>query len=97
MNYRFHSEADQELLEAVQFYESREPGLGGRFLDGVESTIDSILENPEQFGVLDGDIRVAQLRRFPYGILYSIESNEILIVAVMHLHRRPGYWIHRAR
>jgi toxin ParE1/3/4 len=97
MKHRFHPEADRELIDAARFYESSQRGLGSDFLDELEAKLNSVVENPEQFGVLEGDVRVAPLRRFPYGILFSIEPDEILIVAVMHLHRRPGYWIHRVR
>jgi toxin ParE1/3/4 len=97
MKHRFHPAADQELIDASQFYESRLAGLGGEFLDELETSITSILENPHQFEVHTGEIRIAQTRRFPYGLLFTVEPDEILIVAVMHLHRRPGYWKRRVR
>ncbi|NQV24102.1 MAG: type II toxin-antitoxin system RelE/ParE family toxin [Rhodopirellula sp.] len=97
MNHRFHPATDQELIDASQFYESRLPGLGGEFLDEIEASLESVLKSPSQFEVLDGDVRIARTQRFPYGLLFVIEPDEILIVAVMHLHRRPGYWEHRVR
>jgi len=44
---------------------------------------------------LEDDIRRCLTNRFPYGVLYSIEANEIFILAVMHMHRDPDYWKHR--
>jgi hypothetical protein len=97
MKHRFHPAADQELIDASQFYEARLPGLGGDFLDELEASIESMLENPLQFEVFDGEVRITQTRRFPYALLFITEPDEILIVAVMHLHRRPGYWKRRVR
>ncbi|MCI0365313.1 MAG: addiction module protein, partial [Phycisphaerales bacterium] len=59
----------------------------------------SILERPRFHSISSARIaaghqraRRRQLRRFPYGIVYSVRSDHILVVALMHLHRRPGYW-----
>lgn len=82
-------------MDAVQFYESRQCGSGGEFLNEIEGSIESILRNPKQHGVLEGDVRIARTRRFPYGLLFTIEPDGILVVAVMHLHRNPGYWKQR--
>lgn len=54
-----------------------------------------IVENPEQWKPLDKDVRRYLTRVFPYAILYTIEPDYILITAVMHCHREPGYWKHR--
>ena len=47
--------------------------------------------------MLDGDIRRALVKQFPYGVIYSEEQQEILIIAVMHLHRKPEYWRNRTK
>ena len=92
---RFHQEAEEELDAAVAYYESCENGLGLDFADEVQATIEHILCFPNAWPVLVEDVRRCQTRRFPYGILYTIEDDAILILAVMHLHRSPGYWKHR--
>lgn len=54
-----------------------------------------MLQNPGSWAVIDQDVRRCLTHTFPYGILYTIEREHILVVAVMHLHRQPGYWRNR--
>ena len=69
--------------------------LALRFIEAVEDTIRRILESPERWRVLDEDVRRCLTYVFPYGVLYTIEAEFILIVAVMHCSREPGYWKRR--
>ena len=96
MAYRFHAEAEAEFEEAIAYYESREPGLGMAFADEVQATIDSIRSFPDAWTPIAEDVRRCLTNRFPYGIIYAIESDTIFILAVMHLHRSPAYWMHRS-
>ncbi|MCL4207407.1 MAG: type II toxin-antitoxin system RelE/ParE family toxin [Pirellulaceae bacterium] len=91
MNFRFHPEADSELREAIRYYKLRREELGREFLDEIEATIKRVRENPFQFACVEGEVRLARTNRFPYGVLFSVNDG-IEILAVMHLHRRPGYW-----
>ena len=84
--------AEEELVEAARFYEERSSGLGSDFLAEIEQSIRRVLENPEAVARLRGGFRRRLLRRFPYGLLYRVDAEEIVIVAVMHLRRRPDYW-----
>lgn len=95
MRFGYHPDALEEYAQAALFYEGREPGLGGEFTLAIEAGIQSILEAPDRWPFLEGDIRRHLLRRFPYGILYTIERDLVLIVAIMHLSREPGCWRHR--
>jgi plasmid stabilization system protein ParE len=95
MTYGFHPEARLEYREAAAFYESRQPGLGAAFSIEVEAAIARILEMPERFRILEHDVRTCRTHTFPYALLYTIEAESILIVAVMHMRRKPGYWRHR--
>ncbi len=95
MTFSFHPEAEQELNQAIDFYESITPGLGLDFAAEVFSAIQRAMDFPKAWSVLEGDIRRSLVRRFPYGILYSAEQEGIYILAVMHLHREPGYWKER--
>ncbi len=65
------------------------------FINAVEEAIFRIVESPTRWVVVDEDIRRCLTRKFPYGILYTIEEDYILIVAVMHCSREPGYWKER--
>ena len=95
MKFKFHPEAELEFREAIEFYEQREIGLGQDFSIQVYSTIQNITIYPLAWPVIEDDIHRCIVNRFPYGILYSIEKDVIIILAVMHLRRNPKYWKHR--
>jgi len=92
MSFFFHPEAEKELTEAIDYYEDIEPGLGYDFALEVYSAIRRSVDYPKAWAVLDGDVRRSLVKRFPYGILYAQAEDGILILAVMNLHREPGYW-----
>lgn len=95
MSFSFHPEAEIEFNEAIDYYEDIDPELGYDFALEVNSTINRSVDFPKAWAFLEGDVRRSLVRRFPFGILYSEEKDGIFIVAVMHLHREPGYWKHR--
>jgi plasmid stabilization system protein ParE len=94
---RIHSLASLELTEAVRWYESKRPGLGGELLDEFSASIARLVLNPESGNPMSLDQRTRRLlvTRFPYQIVYRVCPSEIVIVALAHLKRRPGYWTHR--
>lgn len=92
MSFRFHPDAATELSEAVQYYEDSEKSLGQDLAFEVLSAVRRAVAHPRAWAILEGEIRRSLVRRFPYGILYAPETQGILVVAVMHLHRVPGYW-----
>ncbi len=91
-DYQFLPEAEEEMNEAARFYEGRSEGLGEDFLAEVEHTVESMLAFPKGAPVVSKNLRRRILRRFPFGLLYAIEAEKLVIVAVAHLKRRPGYW-----
>ncbi len=68
------------------------PGLGEEFLNEIERATDRMAVYPEAGVRIRGETRRRMLRRFPFGLLYRIEEEQIVVTAVMHLHRKPGYW-----
>jgi plasmid stabilization system protein ParE len=92
MNFRLLPPATRELREAAKYYENRVPGLGFDFLQEVRATIRRILIHPEAWFALDQEIRRCRTHRFPYGVIYTFERDEVLIISVMHLHRNPESW-----
>ncbi|MGK7907772.1 MAG: hypothetical protein AB4040_11170 [Synechococcus sp.] len=66
-------------------------------MDAVENAICRVRESPNRYPVIDGDIRRCLTRKFPYGILYTIESDCILVLAVMHCKKKLGYWKSRQK
>jgi toxin ParE1/3/4 len=95
MTHRFHPGAAEEFAESVRYYLDRSQALGERFAAEVRRTIRRIVDSPERWRVLEDDVRRCMVRVFPYCILYTIEPEFILIVAVMHTKRQPGYWRYR--
>ena len=78
MTFSFHPEAEAELSEAIEYYENREPGLGYDFSIEVFAAIQNIILYPTAWPVLEEEARRCLINRFPYGIVYSIEQNEII-------------------
>ncbi len=99
MNIEFLEPATTELYEAIVFYNIQRQGLGLEFAKEVQDTIERIKLNPEAWSTISKSkqARRCLTNRFPYGIIYQIRKNAILIVAVMHLKRRPQTWQSRLR
>jgi plasmid stabilization system protein ParE len=93
----FLPEAEQEMLEVARYYQSQASGLGIEYLNEVERAVRAIAESPRAWPVVEGQLRRRLIRRFPFGILYRIEPEEIVIIAVAHLRRKPGYWRERIK
>ena len=81
----------------MQILESSEPSLGYQLAIEIFAAVERIKANPGMWPVLDHQIRRCLVHRFPYGVIYSVDEqkSELLILAVMHLHRQPGYWSER--
>ena len=90
-----HPDADLELEEAAFFYEKRAEGLGDDLLDDVDAAIERIVAHPTLYRVVCGQARQMRLRRFPYNLVYEVHGEDIFILALAHIRRRPFYWRHR--
>ena len=91
-SHRYLPSAREELNEAAAFYHARVPGLGEAFLDDVERAIETIQDNPRIGAAVGGRFRRTFIGRFPFSIIYAERDGEIVIVAVAHQRKRPGYW-----
>ena len=92
--YRFLPPAEEEMTEASFYYQTASSGLGQEFLDDLQRTIDALCERPKLGRLVGRGLRQVPFRRFPFLLIYA-EEEEIVVVAVAHQKRRPGYW--RAR
>ena len=92
---RLLREAEEELRLAAQFYEEAQPGLGQALIVEVRRAKDLIAAYPLAAGIERGEIRVRSIARFPYRIYYRVRAEEIVVIAIGHRRRRPGFW--RAR
>jgi len=85
-------EAEDELLEAIDWYEARSPGLGSELYRCVDGCFEQIVRHPEMYPVVHRDLRMGVVRRFPYLVLYRIATECIYVVAVFHAKRDPNVW-----
>ena len=92
MTFRFLSPAQQDLAEAVDYYERAVPGLGLDFVDEIERTVQRILMQPEAWTRVSPHHRRCRTRRFPFGLFYSVDGDVVIIAAVMNLQRHPDSW-----
>ena len=92
MTYSFHPDAEIEFNQAIDYYEECQDDLGLEFVAEVHSTIQRILLFPSAWEPLDVSNRRCLTNRFPFGIIYYQKKEEIIILAIMELHRKPNYW-----
>ncbi|MGO9272604.1 MAG: type II toxin-antitoxin system RelE/ParE family toxin [Terriglobia bacterium] len=95
MVVEFLAPAQAELAQAIAYYDRQEEGLGSRFAEEVNRAIQRILQYPEAWSPLSARTRRCRTNKFPYGVIYQIRDDTVFIVAVMHLHRKPGTWKNR--
>ena len=89
---RFHAEVRAEVLAVGDWYENEELGLRREFAGEVALALKRVQAQPDLHREVEGGVRKCRVTRFPYALLYRVGESEIEIVAVMHLHREPGYW-----
>ena len=95
MKAGFHPRASEEIVETTAYYEGEVPGLGDRFIAEVERIVEVLCDQPNIGQSVGEELRRIILARFPYSLIYSIESERIWVIAVAHHRRRPGYWHER--
>ncbi|MFN9726578.1 type II toxin-antitoxin system RelE/ParE family toxin [Acidovorax sp.] len=95
MSIRLLAPAQTELDEAISWYAEQAPGLGDAFLVEILKTFRLVEQFPQAWHPLTPEIRRCRLRRFPYSVIYTEDAPGILVLAIAHLHRKPGYWKNR--
>jgi len=92
MRIEFLEAAVIDIAEAVAFYNLSQENLGYEFIDEVKRTLNRIIDFPEAWPHISKRTRRCQTNRFPYGVIYKINSETLLIVSLMHLHSEPSKW-----
>ena len=92
---RVRLRARRDLEEAAGWYEAQISGLGGEFLDEVQSVFASVGEHPEAFPVVHRETTRVALRRFPFGVYYRVSGQHAVVIAVLHGSRHPRRWMDR--
>ncbi len=94
--FRLHPSADQEAIEAAQWIKEDDPYQAALFVEALENAILRACKQPEIYPCFDGEFRKVRAGKFTYAVVFRLKNGEIQILAVMHLHREPGYWRERA-
>ncbi len=95
MKWRFHPEAAEEFLQAAAHYAETGTSLGLAFIAAMEEAVGLLLEHPGLGQEVSEGIRRHLLRRFPFSVYYTLENEQLFILAVAHMKRRPEYWRER--
>lgn len=88
-------EAEAELMDAAQWYEEQERGLGHEFLRAFRAATAPLRRNPLLYQIVEGEARRVLLRRFPYGVIYEVYGSEVVLLACFHSARDPQEWQQR--
>ena len=89
-------EAEADIAEAYQYYENCREGLGADFMLCIDESLSRIQRNPQQFRFVLDRIKRALVKKFLYGIYYTLSENEIIVLAVTHARRNPKHWQSRS-
>ena len=95
MKIRFLTIAEIEVDEAVSWYQKQSEDQDLKFLDELARAIRVITTYPRNTAEIEPDIRIFFLNRFPYSLIYGIEDDRVVIIALAHQNREPGYWADR--
>ena len=87
--------AEAEFTEAVAYYNQQLPGLGDEFATEVKAAFARLATFPGAWPVFSARSRRCLVNRFPYGVLYQVRQDTLLVLAIMHLHRDPRRWDER--
>jgi len=97
MKYSFHPDAKEELFEAINYFEECRSGLGLEFSREVFSAIQRIIHFPTAWSKFSDNTRRCLTNRFPYGVIYQTVEEQVIIISVMQLNRKPNYWKKRIK
>ena len=95
MNVRFLTLAQQEIEEAVIWFNEQVDGQGVVFLDELDRVVRLVKSYPFASTEIEPGVRKHLFVRFPYSLIYGVEDWTIVVVAVAHFRRAPRYWVDR--
>jgi len=91
----FHSAAADEVAAAKEWYRERSEVAASAFIAELDRAMNLVAVSPERWSEHTHGTRQAVMRRFPFSIVCHVESSTVMIVAVAHARRLPGYWQNR--
>ena len=84
--------ARRDFDESFDWYAERSTQAAVRFVNAVDAALSAIAADPKRFAAVDDLHRECPVRRFPFRIVYRVTADRIVVVAIAHAKRRPGYW-----
>ena len=98
--WRIHEETLAEIDVTAAWYDGQRAGLGTEFLAELRSALAALraapeVSTPDRRAPVDAHVRRRGVQRFPYAVVFAESATEYVVIAVMHLRRRPGYWLSR--
>ena len=88
----YRRKVGRDLAGAYGWYEDQRAGLGEEFLAAVDATFDAIEQVPEMFRRVHGEVRRANVSRFPYAVFYRVDPKSVVVLTVLHTARDPKLW-----
>jgi plasmid stabilization system protein ParE len=92
MRIIYEDAARQEGMEAAAWYEQQQQGLGTRFLTQWKNAENRMVANPEIHRCIQGELRKCRFVIFPYALVFRTRGDDLQVLAIMHMRRKPGYW-----
>lgn len=86
---KLRKEAERDLQDAFNYYETCRFGLGHEFMLCIEASMDSIKRNPSQYPEVDQSISRAIVHRFPYAVYFLVKPDVIIVIGILHMRRSP--------
>jgi plasmid stabilization system protein ParE len=87
--------ARRDFDESFDWYAARSPLAALRFVSAVDQALTGIAADPEHFAAVDDVHRQCPVKRFPFRVVYRVANQRVVVVAIAHASRRPGYWQQR--
>ncbi len=97
LDLKVHPAADLETAAAIEYINADDPREAAAFVAALDSALTTARTDPERYRQFDGEFRKVRLGKFTYAAVYRMRGEDLQVLAVMHLHQRPGYWKRRAK
>ena len=91
-SHRLHPMAHQDIIDAYEWYENQQQGLGDKFAAAIVQKIKTITNNPlANSSKGNYDFREALIKTFPFIIVYNVYElkREIFISSIHHASKHP--------
>jgi plasmid stabilization system protein ParE len=89
---RVPTRARLEIIEIAEWYASQGPGLAESFVRALDGIFERITDNPLQYQIVHGELRRAGVHRFPYLVIYTELTGEVVVLGCIHGRRHPRHW-----